>query len=223
MIKVLVSGLKEPVGGLEKVVFEYAKPLIKKYDIHFDFIIFNKNFSKEQELSRLGTIFHVTSRKDNLKKYKEELEDIFRKTSYDAVWGNYTGLTNIDLLVLAKKHNVPVRIAHSHVSALSWGSHVMEYIVKLLHYYNKKRLPKFATHYWGCSESACSFMFPSKVKNNFTVIKNAVDLNIFHPDKHKRNTVREELGIFSSAPIIGHVARMCKEKNQFFYYRFLQK
>lgn len=215
-VNVLVFGLKEPVGGLEKVVQEYVKPLKATHKINFDFLLFDKNFSAKKEFEESGSIVYITSRKENYNKYKTELKNIFEAKTYDAVWGNYTGLTNIDLLITAKEYNVPVRIAHSHVAALSWGSTLMKYVVKVLHHYNKARISDFATHYWGCSELACSFMFPEEKKDKFTVIKNAVDLSVFSPDKTKGDEMRKQLNIPADATVVAHVARMCKEKNQAF-------
>ena len=92
----------------------------------------------------------------------------------------------------------------------------MKYVVTILHHLNKFRLPLYATHYWGCSELACRFMFPSSQKSKFTVAKNAIDLSIFRPDKNTGIKIRDELNIPHDATAVGHVARMCKEKNQIF-------
>lgn len=218
MNRVLVYGLKEPLGGVEKVVLEYVRHIIQTgEDITFDFIQFKEGFSLENELCSMGCkVLYVPSKKDSYAQYKKAMSKIFDDNIYTAVWGNFSGLTNIDILVLAKKHKIPVRIAHSHVAKLYWGSTIIKYIGTVLHSFNKKRLDRFATHFWSCSPLAGKFMFPSKVHNKITVVNNAVDTDVFCPDAEKRNEIRKELGIKQDEKVVGHVARMCAAKNQVF-------
>lgn len=216
--RILVYGPKDPVGGVEKIVVEYVKTIMASHDnVSFDFLQYGENFSLEKELTELGCrVLYLPSRKKHYFKYKKALEDIFLKTPYSAVWGNYSGLTNIDLLILAKKYHVPVRIAHSHSTKLYWGSPLMKYVVYFLHYYNKLWLGDYATDYWACSTVAGKFMFPKSVQEKMQIIPNAVDTTKFYPDERIGANVRAELGIEEDAIVIGHVARMCEVKNQIF-------
>ena len=217
MKKVLVYGLKEPVGGVEKIIFEYASCMVNNgYDISFDFIIFSEKFSLETEINALGCrVIYLPSKKNNYAEYKRILTELFENNEYCAVWGNYSGLTNIDLLTFAKKYNVPIRIAHSHVAKLYWGHPLIKMIGTVLHFINKKRLTNFATHYWACSKLAGEFMFPKSVHSNLTVINNAIDIKAFYPDKVKGEEIRKEFGINKDV-VVGHIARMCAAKNQVF-------
>ncbi len=216
--RILIYGPKDPVGGVEKIVLEYVKTIMASHDnVSFDFLQYGENFSLEKELTELGCrVFYLPSRKKHYFKYKKALEDIFLKTPYSAVWGNYSGLTNIDLLILAKKYHVPVRIAHSHSTKLYWGSPLMKYVVYLLHYYNKLWLGDYATDYWACSMVAGTFMFPKSAQKKVQIIPNAVDTTKFYPDESIGTSMRAELGIEKDAIVIGHVARMCEVKNQLF-------
>lgn len=223
---VLIYGPKDPIGGVEKIVFEYVRNIIISHDdIIFDFIVYGKNFSMESELLSMGCrVLYLPSRRKNLIAYKTAIKHVFSTTTYSAVWGNYSGLTNIDLLILAKNYGVPKRIAHSHGSRLYWGNRVMKYVVYILHYYNKFfRLTNYATDYWACSRMAGCFMFPKNVHSKMSVIPNAVDTGKFYPDLTKGYEVRRCLAIPKSDFVIGHVARMCEVKNQIFLLRIMKE
>lgn len=217
MNRVLVYGLKDPAGGVEQVVMEYVKSMVAQFDISFDFIVFSQAFSLEQEIEALGCrVIHMPVRRKDPAGYKKAMAELFENNRYCAVWGNYSGLTNIDILTLAKKHGVPVRIAHSHVSRLYWGSALMKYVVHVLHGYNKARLTRYATHYFACSRVAMELMIPQKVQPKTVFLRNAVDTARFCPDASIRQQTRSALGIAQDAVVVGHVARMCDVKNQSF-------
>ena len=216
--RILIYGPNDPIGGVEAIVYEYVKAIMEKHpDVSFDFLQCGNAFSMEEKLKELGCrVLYVPSRMKNFFQYKKSIEKVFANTRYLAVWGNYSGLTNIDLLVLAKKYHVPVRIAHSHNCGLAWGSPWMKYVVYTLHHYNKLRIEDYATDFWVCSLPSGRFMFPKKQHGNLQVINNAVDLRKFAPDKAKRTEVRAELGIPEDTLVLGHVARLCEVKNQKF-------
>ena len=216
--RVLIYGPKDPVGGVEKIVYEYVKAIREKHDdIAFDFLQYGEKFSMEEELQSLGCrVIYLPSRNRKFFAYKKAIERVFQNTRYTAVWGNYSGLTNIDLLVLAKKYHVPVRIAHSHSAALSWKGKLMKYVVWGLHYYNKVFIRDYVTDFWACSTLSGEFMFPKSDRSRLQIIRNAVDLHTFYPDIEKKKAIRAELNIPEDALVIGHVARLCEVKNQSF-------
>ena len=212
--RILVYGPKDPVGGVEKIVYEYVKAVMENHkDVAFDFLQYGERFSMEEQLTTLGCkVIYLPSRKKNYFKYKKAIEQVFINTQYAAVWGNYSGLTNVDLLVFAKQYRVPVRIAHSHGSRLYWGSKLMKYVVYLLHYYNKVQIREYATDFWACSKMAGEFMFPKAV--TLKVVANAVDTDVFYPNAAEGAKKRKEILIEEDAFVIGHVARLCEVKNQ---------
>ncbi len=224
MDRVLVYGLKDPIGGVEQVAMEYVRHITAAFDISFDFVCFADHFSLQSEIESLGCrVIYMPSRKKDFFGYKRSMESVFRQNRYIAVWGNYSGLTNIDLLVLAKKYGVPVRIAHSHVARLYWDSRIMKYVVHILHRYNKLRIKGYANRFWACSQIAGEFMFPSSVHEQISVVKNAVDLKRFYPDAAAGQQKRGELGIDAKSLVVGHVARMCEAKNQIFLLQIMSE
>jgi len=215
MDRVLVYGLKDPVGGVEQVVMNYIRQIVERHNLRFDLLVFGDSFSQEEACNRLGCrVLYVPVRRRDPVRYKKRIGQIFAENRYCAIWCNYSGLTNIDMLVLGKKYGVPVRIAHAHASRLYWGSTLMKFAVPILHGMNSLRLVKFATDYWACSNQAGAFMFPDKVRYRVKMIRNAVDTRSLCPDRDKRNQMRAELGFGEKTCVVGHVARMCAVKNQ---------
>lgn len=224
-MKILIFGPKEPLGGVETIVLAYTKRLIEK-GAECDFLLYESYPTLESKISAIGgKVLHAASRRKDYKQYKKDIAMLF-KTKYDAVWCNYSGLTNIDLLKLAKKAGIPIRIAHSHTSGLSWGSPLMRILVPLMHYWNKPNIDKYATDLWACSLKSGHFMYPKKLWHKIKVWNNAVDLSAFYPDKNLRQTQRQAFGIDNKL-VIGHVGRICREKNQHFllkiYKEFLNR
>lgn len=213
-MKILIFGPKEPLGGVETIVLAYSKRLIEK-GCECDFLLYENYPILEKRIADIGgKVIHATSRRKNYSQYKKDVKALF-ETKYDAVWCNYSGLTNIDILKLAKKAKVPVRISHTHTSGLSWGSPIMRILVPLMHYNNKPKIGKYATHLWACSYKSGHFMYPKKLWNKIKVWNNAVDLSAFYPDNALRLKQREDFGI-NDKFVIGHVGRICREKNQRF-------
>ncbi len=213
-MKILIFGPKEPLGGVEAVVLAYATQLIAN-GCECDFLLYESYPLLEEKIAAIGgKVIYAASRRKNYSQYKKDIKAIF-STKYDAVWCNYSGLTNIDLLKLAKAANIPTRIAHSHTAGLSWGSPLMRILVPIMHYKNKLVIGKYATDLWACSKKAGQFMYPKKLWNGIKVWNNAIDLQAFYPNDKKRTQLRESLGL-SNNLVIGHVGRICREKNQRF-------
>ncbi len=224
-MKILIFGPKEPLGGVETIVLAYAKRLIEK-GCECDFLLYENYPTLESRIAAIGgKIIHAASRRKDYSQYKKDVKALFN-TKYNAVWCNYSGFTNIDLLKLAKKAGVPIRVAHTHTSGLSWGNPLMRILVPAMHYWNKPSIGKYATDLWACSLKSGHFMYPKKLWNKIKIWNNAVDLSCFYPDSNLRQEQRNAFGIDDKL-VIGHVGRICREKNQRFllsvYKEFLNR
>ena len=215
MKRILIWELKSPIGGVENVIMNYLRHF-DRGEIVPDIMFKGDAFQYENEIEEMGgKVFYMPSYLPNVWKYRKKLDSVFTNTSYDAVWCNFSGLTNVDVLKKAKEYNVPVRIAHSHVTKLSWSSTFAKYIVIPLHYLNKSRVCKYATNYWCCSYSAGKFMFPKIVWDRLVYVKNAIDLDKYGFDFNIRSAVRGMYGI-NDELVIGHIGRYTIAKNQKF-------
>lgn len=216
MARILVTGVKEPAGGVENIVMAYVRHFSPSA-ITADFAVFGEKLSFEDEITaRGGKVYYLPDRKTAPAKYKAALNSIFSENRYDAVWCSFSGLTNIDFLKKAKQTGVGLRIAHAHTSGYFWGNKIMKYVVPVLHNINKVLLPLYANRLWTCSEKAAVFMFGKKHSGEAEIVKNAIDAPVFRKNDADRQSVREEFGIAPDALVVGHVGRMCTAKNQFF-------
>ena len=213
-MRILIFGPKVELGGIETIVLGYAEQLIKN-GCKCDFLLYKSCPVLEEKIKTIGgNCIFSASRRTNYKQYNSDLNNIF-KTNYSAVWCNFDGLTNIDLLKRAKKACVPLRIVHSHTSALPKVKSYMKILVPVLHYLNKPFIDKFATDFWSCSLKSGHFMYPKRLWNKIKVWNNCINPILFCENKQKRNLLRQEFSL-NDKLVIGHIGRICYEKNQYF-------
>lgn len=214
MKKILVYGLTDTRGGVESFLLNYYKNF-NINNIQMDFISNTCNTVYREEVKKLGgKIFNVCSKKKNPLKFKKDMENIFKNHSheYDAVWVNLCSLANIDYLKYAKKYGINRRIVHSHNAANMFGK-----FKEILHYYNKKKLKKYATDFWACSYSAAKWFYCDDIlaSKNFRIIKNAIDTEKFSFDKKIRDEYRKKLNI-EDKYVLANIGRFHFQKNHDF-------
>ena len=140
---------------------------------------------------------------------------LLRRRKYDAVHLNiYQGMS-LYYARLAQKAGVPVRIAHSHNSALRKSA--ARLIKQGIHRFFSLRCTDSATDLWACSHEAAAFMFPREAlrTRGHRFIPNGIDTARFRFRGDVREQIREELGL-EGAFVVGHVGRLCYQKNQRF-------
>lgn len=211
--KVLVFGMTENPGGVESVIMNYYRNIDLKR-VHFDFLCNSyEPIAYEDELTSNGSkCFHFVARSKNPIKYHKELKTFFKNHAdeYSAIWVNVCSLANIDYLKLAKKYGISKRIIHSHNS-----ENMDSKLRGKLHEYNKKRLWKYATDFWACSEEAAKWFYDEKLLKKVVIIKNAIDINRVSFDEKKRQHYREKINA-KDRFVIGNVGRLHFQKNQSF-------
>ncbi len=220
MARILITGLKAPAGGVESAVLAYTE----RFDhaaVETDFAFVCGKVPFEDRLH--GEAFYLPNRVRHPLAYRKQLKAIFDGKSYDALWCNYSGLTNIDFLKAAKRRGVPVRIIHAHAARHSWGNRVMKYLVPFFHNKNQKVVDRYTTDFWACSKKAATFMFGPALAETTRIVPNAVDTKQFIADPATKQAVRKEWGIPENAVVIGHVGRMCVEKNQLFLLKIMKE
>lgn len=214
MKKILVYGLTQTRGGVESFLLNYYKNFDTN-NIQMDFISNTPDTVYKKEVAALGgKIFNVCSKKKNPLRFKKDMENIFKNHSneYDAIWVNLCSLANIDYLKYAKKYGIKRRIVHSHNAANMFGK-----LKETLHNYNKKRIDRYATDFWACSDSAAKWFYEDDILNSkkFRIIKNAVDTEKFSFDNNIRNEYRKILNI-EDKYVLGNIGRFHFQKNHEF-------
>lgn len=214
MKKVLVFGITDLPGGVESVIMNYYRN-IDRNKIQFDFLCNTEKVAYEEEIKELGgTIYRITARSKNYKKYKKEMKDFFENHSkeYSTIWVNICSLANIDYLKYAKKYGIEYRIIHCHNS-----QNMDSFLRGLLHRWNRLLINKYATDFWSCSDDASKWFYNKKIIQNdkYLVIKNAINLEKFKYNEKIRNDYRKKMNL-EDCFVVGHVGRFHFQKNHKF-------
>ena len=198
-------------GGLETMLMNYYRA-IDRTKVQFDFLT-HRDFRADydDEIEALGG---KTYRLPNLnpfsRSYLGALDRFFREhPEYRIVHSHLDCMSAIPLKA-AKKHGVPVRIAHSHSSRQDRD---LKYPMKLLF---KRGISMQATQLFACGTEAGKWMFGT---DDFRVLNNAIDARRYCFDPKVRQEVRKELGIPADTPVVGHVGRFMAPKNHGFLLR----
>lgn len=213
MTRVLVVGMTDNPGGMESVVMNYLRHIDKSL-VKFDFLSYFDKIAYQDELEKNGSrCFVIPPKGRNLLAYRKKLKDFFRTYhDYDCIWFNTVSLANIDFLILARKYKIKKRIVHAHNSKAE-----PSFVKNLCHKMNRKRIGRYATDFWSCSEDSSEFFYDEKIRRSpyHKIIQNAIDLDIFHFDPAVRETYRKKLGL-SNCFVIGNVGRFLGQKNHEF-------
>ena len=204
---------KNAKGGVESVVFNYYK-FIDKSKIQFDFIIHNDSpFEIPAEILNLGCKVYKIPPYKRLYSYIKALTNIFAQGNYKIVHSHMSTIS-VFALFAAKKTKIPVRIAHSHVTA---GKGRGEFFRNTIKYILRRFSKLYPTHLFSCSEHAGKWLFGKKSfeKGKITVLNNAIDLSGFFFNREFRNKIRNDLGLENKF-VIGNVGRFMPQKNHAF-------
>ena len=198
-------------GGLETMLMNYYRS-IDRTKVQFDFLI-HRDFRADydDEIEALGgRIYRLPSLNPCSRSYLGALDRFFvEHPEYRIVHSHLDCMSAIPLKA-AKKHGVPVRIAHAHSSRQDRD---LKYPLKLLF---KRSIPGQATQLFACGDEAGKWMFGT---DDFRVLNNAIDAGRYRFDPKVRQEVRSELGIPADALVAGHVGRFMAPKNHGFLLR----
>lgn len=141
--------------------------------------------------------------------------ELLRREKYDVVHLNIFHALSLYYAHLAKQEHVPIRVAHSHNTALRQSQ--TRVLKQLVHCMARELFTGSATDLWACSEVAANFLFSKKgLKNSgFRFIPNGIDTGRFRFDSAVRKSIRRELGVEDQF-LIGNIGRLCYQKNQAF-------
>lgn len=195
-------------GGLETMIMNYYRR-IDRSKVQFDFLVHRtEEAAYDAEILALGgKIYRLSPMNPLSRRYLSKLDSFFSDhQEYRIVHCHLDCMAGIPLKY-AKKHGVPVRIAHSHNSSQTRD---VKYPLKLFY---KRNIPHYATDLFACGEDAGRWMFGTE---KFTVLNNAIDASAYCCNAEVAGEIRRELGIASDALVVGHVGRFCPPKNHSF-------
>ncbi len=197
-------------AGLETMLMNYYRAIDRK-KVQFDFLVHrSESGDYDDEIRTLGG--RIYRFPPNTPHTMLTYESRFRKflkshPEYTIVHSHLDALSSLPLLA-AKRHGIPVRIAHSH------NNDVPHDITRPLRMILKKGISHHATNLFACSNEAGVFMFGQR--SEFEIINNAIDVDSFKFSKATRKQVRNTLNLSTSDFVIGNIGRFANQKNHSF-------
>lgn len=229
----VLEAFGEPLsnGGQESYLMNMYKN-INRTKVQFDFFTPYKcyNDTRKKEFEDLGGKVYTyngefdckgktSDLKNNTKRFFNE-----HKSEYNIVHihsGSTLALMYISKI--ARKSGVKNVIIHSHCGGKN--KNLKYRLVKLI---SAPTLLKYPTKYCACSKHAAEWKFPKSIlkKNNYTVLKNAIDTEKIYYSEDIRNKMRKELKLENKF-VVGHIGRFSYQKNHSFiidvFYEILKK
>ena len=201
-------------GGLETMLMNYYRH-IDRSKVQFDFLVHRfERGAFDDEIEALGgRIFRMPPIHPRyFYQYYKDLNAFFATHPEYTVVHSHLDLLSTFVLHAAKKHGVPVRIAHSHSSYLSDMG-----LRKAFKLWSRSHLNAQCTHFFACSTEAGVFQFGKKLVEDgkLTVLQNGIDTSKYKFRQETRDRVRQEMGLRDSL-VIGHVGRFDPPKNHSF-------
>ena len=169
-----------------------------------------------EKLRSLGIhFFELSGNRNRMDKNRKLFLQLARERHYDVLHVNAFHGGSFYYLYLAKRLNIPVRIAHGHCAGLNSGKHA--WLKKMIHHCAKKMFVRDATELWACSRAAEIFMYPKskRYQDICRILPNGIEIDRFRFQKTQRLDMRREMGL-SDQFVVGTVGRLCREKNPMF-------
>ena len=193
-------------GGLETMIMNYYRHT-NRTKVQFDFLV-HRDFTADYDneiLALGGNIYRIPKLNPFSPLYFRALDSFFSEHHYDIVHSHLDCLSAYPLKI-AEKHGVKTRIAHAHNAD---QDHNLKYLIKA---YAKRRIPRYATDFFACSQAAGQWMFPGQ---RFQVMKNAIDARQYIYNPETERIMKEKFGLQNKF-VIGHVGRFSPQKNHNF-------
>lgn len=193
-------------GGTETLIMNWYRH-IDRTKVQFDFLVrsLDDNYSKEI-LEMGGRIYYTASFPRHFLRNYIETKGVLRKREWDVIHVHGNAAMYMLPLHLATKYKYNCRIMHSH------SVRAKKSVFSSIHYLNRRKMSTYTTLHLACSKAAGKWMFGN---DDFTIIRNAVDVQNYQFDEKARELIRKELNLEDKF-VIGHVGRFASPKNHMF-------
>ena len=197
-------------GGIDRYLLNYCSRI---EDIHFDFVCVDKNKEGvlEKPIKDLGcNIYKIARQSSGTVAYYKALKKIMTENTYDAVH-MHLGYRGMIALFCAKRCKIKCRISHAHIAFEPEGRErkVLRKICTVI-------CKSLSTHLAGCGVDAAKWLWGVKEyeSGKVKIHNNAIDGEKFKFSQDKRVDARDALGLSDDTLAVGHVGRLCEQKNQ---------
>lgn len=210
-IRVLHTFKQMNRGGAESLIMNVMRNLSNER-IKFFFLVMSPSPGHfDNEIRELGgEIIYIKPLSEN-KRFSKDLAEVLGRIKPDVIHSHLFTFSGY-ILRIARKCNVPIRIAHSHTIDEGEKKKLLRKIyIRLM----KKLIGKNGTHLLGCSVDACDTLFGenSTADSRVRVLKNAIDLGSFKENHQKTDNLRLKFNLAPKSIIVGHVGNFRYPKN----------
>lgn len=193
-------------GGTESLIINWYRN-IDRSKVQFDFLVRSADNNYAEEILSLGgRIFYTPSFPRHFIRNYIETKKLLQSKQWEVIHVHGNAAMYMLPLKLAKKFGYACRIMHSH------SVQPKNPVFSLVHFCNRKKISRYATHLLACSDAAGKWMYQD---NSFQIIHNAVETDKFLFDKAARLAIRKEL-VIGDELVLGHVGRFSYPKNHSF-------
>lgn len=201
-------------GGIESFLFNVLTR-IDLNELQVDLVTASLGKSIFTEpLQKLGIqFFELSGSQKSVLKNQRCFVSLLKERRWDVLHLNIFHGLSLSYLYLAEQAGVPIRIAHSHNTALRKS--LTRPLKLAIHTWAKERFTQYATDLWACSKDAAEFLFSKKAleQKSFRFIPNGIDICRFRFNPAVRKDIRTDLGLEDKF-VVGNVGRLCYQKNQ---------
>lgn len=211
-IRILQENVIMDPGGIESLLMNLYRHIDRDI-IQFDFMLHrSQEGTYDSEIKELGGKIYTTEAFNPFhhKKYMDSMAKVIENHPEYKIIHAHSEL-NYWPLKVAKKHGVPVRIAHSHNAKSTIN---LKYFFLC---YEKAVIKSAATDWFMCSSLAGEWSYGKKAvhEGKCVFLKNGIETKKYSFDERIRESVRKELGLGDSF-VIGHIGRFMQQKNHTF-------
>lgn len=201
-------------GGTENAIMNYYRH-IDRDKVQFDFLLTDpEKCAFEDEIIELGGMVHRIPKltMTNPIPYIKGVNNFFKAHPEYQIVHSHTSSKSVFPLYIAKKHNIPVRICHSHNTQSESG------LKGVIRNFLKIPLKKVATHYFACGIKAAEWLYGQNftAKHSVSIIRNVIEGDKFSFNPQIRQIIRNKLAIDDQCIVIGLAARFNVQKNHLF-------
>lgn len=204
------------VGGVQAVLMSFYKN-IDRNKVQFAFAV-QRNFEYEYDKEILkmgGRIHYLPDMFDDKKAYKVALNELLSEHREYKIVHSHFNHKNWELLRIAKKNHIPVRISHAH------AANEKKRLTTKIHLNLLSLLIRFyATRLLSCSNASGEYLYNT---TRFELLKNAINIDDFVYDPVTRLEFRRSLDIHDTQIAIVQVGHINENKNQLFTIEVLKQ
>lgn len=204
-------------GGISSMILAVCENL-DRGAVNFDYLVYrDQEEFEDRRVQALGGRKLVASNTDAANKFEKFIYKFFRtyrvlrqeraeifhinaSTPYDCLVGLAARLAGVRTVILHAHNSRPEKFGKGHL--------VFQNICRMFQ-------PLCGDRYFACSNLANEFMYGSRRRKKAVLVKNGIDTRRFQFDETVRREMRERYGL-QDALVIGHIGRLCPQKNHSF-------